>query len=66
LLSVQALQALLGLTITEVRAGTIEPGVANSVAALARAYITVSEAAAIETLQAQVDDLRALVAQKPA
>src|SRR5215207_11482989 len=33
------LLAVVGKTITEVRDGTIAPGVANSVAALARAYV---------------------------
>jgi hypothetical protein len=64
LLTTQELQAVVGLTITEVRAGTIEPGVANSVAALSRAYVAVAEAAAVETLQAQVDVLRDLIASR--
>src|SRR5829696_96502 len=64
LLGYQELQAVVGLTITDVRSGKIEPGVANSVAALSRAYVAVAEAAAVESLQAQVDELRSLIAAR--
>jgi hypothetical protein len=38
--------------------------VANSVAALARAYVVVGEASAVETLEREVDELRALIAAR--
>jgi hypothetical protein len=64
LLTNQELQAVVGLTIAEVRSGKVEPGVANSVAALARAYVVVGEASAVETLEREVDELRALIAAR--
>src|SRR5215210_7678984 len=58
------LRGLVGLTIKGVLAGRVEPGIGNSVAALSRAYVAVTEAGAVETLQAQVDELRALIAAR--
>src|SRR4051794_10283338 len=55
------LRGLVGLTIRGVLAGRVEPGIGNSVAALSRAYVAVTEAGAVETLQAQVGELRALM-----
>jgi Family of unknown function (DUF5763) len=55
------LRGVVGFTIKGVLAGRIEPGIGNSVAALSRAYVAVTEAGAVETLQAQVDELRALI-----
>jgi hypothetical protein len=58
------LRGLVGLTIKGVLGGRVEPGVGNAVAALARAYVTVTEAGAVEAMQAQVDELRALIAAR--
>src|SRR5688572_16501470 len=58
------LLGFVGLSIKGVLAGKIEPGVANSVANLARAYIVVEEAGAVEAMQAQVAELRALIAAR--
>ncbi len=58
------LRGLVGLTIKGVLAGRVEPGIGNSVAALSRAYVAVTEAGAVETLQAQVDELRSLIATR--
>jgi len=58
------LRGLVGLTIKGVLAGRVEPGIGNSVAALSRAYVAVTEAGAVETLQAQVDELRDLIAMR--
>jgi len=63
-LSNDDLRGVLGLTIAKVLQGTVEPGVGSSVASLARAYVLVTEAGAVETLQAQVDELRALIAAR--
>jgi len=64
LLSHTELQAAVGLTIQEVRSGLIEPGVANAIANLARAYASIAETAGVETLQAEVAELRDLVAAR--
>ena len=58
------LRGVLGITIARVLRGTVEPGVGSSVASLARAYVAVTEAGAVETLQAQVDELRSLIASR--
>jgi hypothetical protein len=58
------LRGVLGLTIADVRAGTVEANVANAVASLARAYVAVSEAAAVETLEREVAELRDLIATR--
>jgi hypothetical protein len=58
------LRGLVGLTIKGVLAGQVEPGVARSVFDGARTYITVAEAGAVEAMQAQVDELRALMAMR--
>jgi hypothetical protein len=60
----EELRGLVGVTMQAVLGGSVEPGVANSVAALARAYIAVEEAGSVETLQRQVDELRALIAAR--
>ena len=65
-LSNDQLRGVLGVTIVKVLKGDVEPGVGSSVASLARAYVAVTEAAAVETLQAQVDELRALIAARSA
>jgi hypothetical protein len=46
-----------GLSIKGVLSGRIEPGVANAVANLARAYIAVREAGAVEDLTQRLDEL---------
>jgi hypothetical protein len=58
------LRGVLGLTIAKVLNGAVEPGVGSSVASLARAYVAVTEAGAVETLQAEVDELRALISRR--
>jgi hypothetical protein len=60
------LRGLVGLTIKGVLAGRVEPGIGNCVANLSRSYIVITEAAATEALQAQVDELRALIAARSA
>jgi hypothetical protein len=56
--------ASLGLTIAKVLNGVVEPGVGSSVASLARAYVAVTEAGAVETLQTEVEELRALITRR--
>ena len=63
-LSTDELRGVLGITIAKVLKGDVEPGVGSAVASLARAYVAVTEAGAVETLQAQVDELRSLIAQR--
>ena len=63
-LSNDQLRGVLGVTIAKVLNGAVEPGVGSSVASLARAYVAVTEAGAVETLQAQVDELRALITMR--
>src|SRR5687768_11864892 len=63
-LSNDQLRGVLGVTIAKVLKGDVEPGVGSSVASLARAYVSVTEAGAVETLQAQVDELRSLIATR--
>jgi hypothetical protein len=58
------LRGVLGLTIAKVLKGDVEPGVGSSVASLARAYVAVTEAGAVETLQSEVDELRSLIAAR--
>ena len=57
------LRGLVGITIKRVLTGTTEPAIANSVANLARAYVAVTEAGAVEALEAEVAELRATVAR---
>ena len=63
-LSNDQLRGVLGLTIAKVLNGAVEPGVGSSVANLARAYVAVTEAGAVETLQSEVDELRALISMR--
>ena len=63
-LSNDELRGVVGQTIADVRSGKVEPGVGSSVASLARAYVAVTAAGAVETLQAQVDELRHLIAAR--
>ena len=51
------LRGLVGLTIRGVLGSKIEPGVGNAVAALARAYIAVTEAGAVEDLDRRLAEL---------
>jgi len=60
-LSTDELRGVLGITIARVLRGDVEPGVGSSVASLARAYVSVTEAGAVETLTAQVEELRSLI-----
>src|SRR4051794_28371415 len=61
ILTMDEVRGLLGVAMRDVLAGTLEPGPANAAAAIARSYLAASEAAAVETLQAQVDELRDLM-----
>ena len=63
-LSNDELRGVLGITIAKVLRGDVEPGVGSSVASLARAYVAVTEAGAVESLQAEVDELRLLIASR--
>ena len=66
LLTVDELRGTLGLTIKRVIDGELEPSIGNSVAALARAYVAVTEAGAVEDLQRRLDELEALATGRPA
>ena len=55
----EELRGLVGVTIKRVLAGAAEPAIGNSVAALARAYVAVAEAGALEELGRRLDDLEA-------
>ena len=63
-LSTDDLRGVLGKTLKDVISGDLEPAVGNAAASIARAYVAVTEAGAVETLQAQVDELRALIARR--
>lgn len=59
-MTTQELQGVLGTTIHDALAGRVEAGVANAVANLARAYVTVGEASTLERLEARLDELERL------
>jgi hypothetical protein len=63
-LTLDQLRGVLGLTIQDVREGRVEPGVGSSVASLARAYVAVNEAGAVEALERDVAELRELIARR--
>ncbi len=63
-LTTDELRGVLGITIAKVLNGAVEPGVGSAVASLARAYVVVAEAGAVESLQAEVAELRGLVAAR--
>ncbi len=63
MLTADELRGLVGLTIKRVLTGATEPAVGNSVAALARAYVAVTEAGAVEALEAEVTELKAAVSR---
>jgi len=50
----------LGVTISKVLSGAVEPGIGSAIASLARAYITVTEAGALEDLTRRLDELERL------
>lgn len=52
-----------GLSVKGVLSGRVEPGVANAVANLARAYVTVRESGAVEDLAQRLDELERLAAR---
>jgi hypothetical protein len=58
-LTIDELRAVLESTIAKTLHGSIEPGVANAVASLARAYGSLSEAAKLEELTDRLDHLEA-------
>jgi hypothetical protein len=60
----EELLGLVGVTIKAVLSGRVEPGIGNSVASLSKAYIAIAEAGAVETLQAEVNELRDLIASR--
>ena len=60
----EQLRGLVGTTIGRVLAGKTEPAVGNSVAALARAYVAVAEAGAVEELGRRLDELEALATRR--
>ena len=53
-LSTDDLRGMLGKTLKDVIGGELEPAVGNAAASIARAYVAVTEAGAVETLQAQI------------
>lgn len=63
-LSTDDLRGLLGLTLKGVIAGKVEPGVGNAAANLARAYVAVTEAGAVEAMERRLDELEALAARR--
>ncbi len=60
----EELRGLVGITIKRVLAEKTEPAIGNSVAALARAYVAVAEAGAVEDLQRRLDELEALAGRR--
>lgn len=58
------LKGLVGVTIKRVLTGATEPAIGNSIAALSRAYVAVSEAGAVEAMQRRLDELEALAARR--
>ena len=54
------LLGLVGLTINAVLSGRVEPGIGNSVASLAKAYIAVAEAGAVERIEERLAELEAM------
>ena len=63
-LTTDELRGVLGLTIAKVIRGDVEAGVGGAVASLARAYVAVTEAAGVETLQAEVAELRDMMSRR--
>jgi hypothetical protein len=61
---VDELRGVLGTALKDVLAGRLEPGPANAAAALARSYLAVSEASAVESLERDVAELRDLIAAR--
>ena len=59
----EELRGLVGMTIKRVLTGTTEPAVGNSVAALARAYVAVTEAGAVERIEDRLAELERLAAR---
>ena len=59
-------EGLLGTTLRAVIAGRLEPGVGNAVASLARAAMAVRDAGEVERLAGEVDELKAMLARRPA
>ena len=57
ILTTDELRGVLGITIARVLSGAVEPGVGSSVASLARAYLAVTEAGAVEELTRRLDEL---------
>jgi hypothetical protein len=64
ILSLDEIRALLGNALKDVLSGKLEPGPANAAAAIARSYLAATEASAVESLQAEVDELRSLIARR--
>lgn len=62
-LTLEELRGVVGLTIADVRAGRVEPGVGTSVAALTRAYVAVTEASVADDLSRRLDELEVLAAR---
>jgi hypothetical protein len=63
-LSTDELRGVLGKTLKDVISGDLEPAVGNAAASIARAYVAVTEAGAVETLQTEVEELRAMIAAR--
>ena len=62
-LSTDELRGVLGMTIAKVLSGAVEPGVGSSVASLARAYIAVTEAGAVERIEERLGALERIAAR---
>lgn len=62
-LSNDQLRGVLGLTIAKVLNGAVEPNVGSSVASLARAYVAVTEAGAVERIEERLGELERIAAR---
>jgi hypothetical protein len=60
----EEIDLLLGVVLQGVLVGSFTPGQATAAATVAKAMLAVREAGALEALQAQVAELRALAAQR--
>lgn len=62
-LTTEQLRGVLSKTLQEVISGQLEPAVGNAAASLARAYVAVTEAGAVERLESRLVELEALAAR---
>lgn len=65
-LTTEQLRGVLGKTLQDVISGKLEPAVGNAAASLARAYVAVTEAGAVEELTQRLDELERQARGRPA